>query len=330
MSLSSYFSDNQTKQKAYDRFYNQMARSDFVQRRKLKALIAQEAADESLTDKLAQLYMSSVGKAPEYDYDKVLKKIQKAKPEVEKGTAVKIPVASASPATPATARRPRRSSMEIFLEDQGTNKFIKETKQELWERKHKKTTIPDNAREKAEADVESYIYDYQKKQRAKKSSTRRELTISEMEEAKKRLAEKILQQDEAPKSEKKKANRRLRMDDDETETKIAPEVLERQRNVERMTKLIKDNPNVKAKYVAIINSFKSSQNYDQVGLYNKLMTTVSGDIDARTRDGYFSDLTAIKPSDKAKKNHHLKPTSKKSKPALIQYWVKRSQIVQLY
>jgi hypothetical protein len=65
MSLSTYFSDNQSKQKSFDRYYDKMARRDFIQGRKLRALIAQEAADESMTDKLAQLYMSSVGKAPE-------------------------------------------------------------------------------------------------------------------------------------------------------------------------------------------------------------------------------------------------------------------------
>jgi len=134
MSLSTYFSDNQTKQKAYDRYYDQIARSDFVQRRKLRALIAQEASDESLTDKLAQLYMSSVGKAPDYAYDKVLKKLQKAKPEPVAGTPeVSIP---AAPATPATEprRRPRRSSIDMLLQDKGTNQFIKQTRRELFDR----------------------------------------------------------------------------------------------------------------------------------------------------------------------------------------------------
>ncbi|KAE8901842.1 hypothetical protein PF003_g14043 [Phytophthora fragariae] len=123
--------------KAYDQFYNQRARSDFVHRRKLRAMIAQESADESLNDKLAQLYTGAVGKAPEYGYDKELKMVQMAKPEVVKGPTIEIPNSPAS-ATPATTRRPRRSSMEIFLEDQATNKFIHDTRQELWERKHKK------------------------------------------------------------------------------------------------------------------------------------------------------------------------------------------------
>ncbi|KAE9093441.1 hypothetical protein PF005_g18197 [Phytophthora fragariae] len=179
-------------QKAYDQFYNQRARSDFVQRRKLRAIIAQDSADESLTDKLAQLYMGAVGKAPEYGYDKVLKKVQMAKPEVVKGPTIEIPKAPAS-ATPASTRRPRRSSMEIFLEDQATNKFIHDTRQELWERKHKKTIIPSDARDKAEADVESYVYDYQKRQRAKKASNRRELTADEIEAVKKQVVDQVMQ-----------------------------------------------------------------------------------------------------------------------------------------
>lgn len=62
MSLSSYFSDNKTKLKDYDQYYDHKSRSDFVQRQKLRALIAQEAADDAMTEKLAQLYMSSVSK----------------------------------------------------------------------------------------------------------------------------------------------------------------------------------------------------------------------------------------------------------------------------
>ncbi|GMF43605.1 unnamed protein product [Phytophthora fragariaefolia] len=126
MSLSSYFFDNQSKHRVYDKYYDQKARSDFVQRRKLKALIAQEATDESFTDKLAQLYMSSVGKTPDYEYDRVLKKVQRSRPVVEKGPTMAIPTqgASADPATLATAKRSRRSSVEYFKTDQATKHFI--------------------------------------------------------------------------------------------------------------------------------------------------------------------------------------------------------------
>ncbi|GMF37995.1 unnamed protein product [Phytophthora lilii] len=294
MSFSSYFSDNQTKQKAYDKYYNQMARSDFVQRRKLKALIAQEAADESLTDKLAQLYMGSVGKAPDYDYDRVLKKIQKSKPEVVKGPTVEIPTAPSSetPATQPRRGRPRRSSVDMILQDQGTNQFIKQTRRELFDRSSKKTNMAGDAEEKAFNDAEEYVYEYQKKQRAKKATNRRELNDAELVEAKKRIAEKILQQNDAaadarPAEKAKQAKRRLRMGDDETETKISPEELERRQNLARMKELVKFNKAIRQKYEGVIKSFVQQKNYSQTQLYDALQRTVGSDIDDRTHDGYF-------------------------------------------
>jgi len=305
MSLSTYFSDNQTKQKAYDRYYDQKARSDFVQRRKLRALIAQEASDESLTDKLAQLYMSSVGKSPDYAYDKVLKKLQKAKPDVST-PEVSIPI-TATPATPATEPRrgrPRRSSVDAILQDQGTNQFIKQTRRELFDRSSKKTNMAGDAEEKAFNDAEEYVFEYQKKQRAKKSKNRRELNDAELVEARKRIAEKILQQNEAaadtrPAEKAKQAKRRLRMDDDETETKIAPEELERQQNLARMRDLVKYNKAIRQKYEGVIKSFVQQNNYSQVQLHNALKSSVASDIDARTNDGFFAANEALKPSSRA-------------------------------
>jgi len=305
MSLSTYFSDNQTKQKAYDRYYDQKARSDFVQRRKLRALIAQEASDESLTDNLAQLYMSSVGKAPDYAYDKVLKKLQKAKPDVST-PEVSIPI-TATPATPATEPRrgrPRRSSVDAILQDQGTNQFIKQTRRELFDRSSKKTNMAGDAEEKAFNDAEEYVFEYQKKQRAKKSKNRRELNDAELVEARKRIAEKILQQNEAaadtrPAEKAKQAKRRLRMDDDETETKIAPEELERQQNLARMRDLVKYNKAIRQKYEGVIKSFVQQNNYSQVQLHNALKSSVASDIDARTNDGFFAANEALKPSSRA-------------------------------
>lgn len=308
MSLSTYFSDNQTKQKAYDRYYDQKARSDFVQRRKLRALIAQEAADDSLTDKLAQLYMSSVSKAPEYAYDKVLKKVQAAKPEVAT-PEVSIPITS-TPATPATQPRrgrPRRSSIDMVLQDQGTNRFINETRKDLLGRTSKKNNMANDIEDiegKAFAAAEEYVFDYQKRERAKKAKNRRDLNDAEKVEAQKRIAEKILQQTEAaadtrPAEKAKQARRRLRMEDEQTETKIAPEELERQRNLARITELNKYNRAIRQKYEGVIKSFTQQKNYSQTQLYNALKGSVGSDIDARTNDGFFAANSALKPSKKA-------------------------------
>lgn len=79
-----YFASNQKKQRAFDRTYNAMARSNFVQGHKLKTLIQKEAADSALADQLAQLYMQAVGKNIEYDYNTINDKLQRKPPPVIK------------------------------------------------------------------------------------------------------------------------------------------------------------------------------------------------------------------------------------------------------
>jgi hypothetical protein len=84
MSTSVYFASNQAKQKAFDRYYNAMAKSDFKQGVKLRALIEQNAADSSLVDQLASLYLQAVGKTRDYEYDTIDDKLKKAAPPVIK------------------------------------------------------------------------------------------------------------------------------------------------------------------------------------------------------------------------------------------------------
>lgn len=83
--MNGYFTDNQTKQKAYDRYYNAMAKSDFVQGRKLKALIQQESMDDASTDSLANLFQQVMAKTRDYDYDQITQKLTKSAPAVLKG-----------------------------------------------------------------------------------------------------------------------------------------------------------------------------------------------------------------------------------------------------
>lgn len=79
-----YFASNQSKQKAFDRYYNAKAKSDFKQGVKLKALINKEAADAALAEQLASMYMQAVGKTREYDYDTVNDKLGRKAPPVVK------------------------------------------------------------------------------------------------------------------------------------------------------------------------------------------------------------------------------------------------------
>ncbi|GMF39669.1 unnamed protein product [Phytophthora lilii] len=95
--MSGFFSDNQTKQKAYDRYYNAMAKSDFVQGKKLKALIQHESLDDASTDPLANLFQQVMAKNSEYDYDQITKKLlkgPKGSPEIIKGEIHETPKSS--------------------------------------------------------------------------------------------------------------------------------------------------------------------------------------------------------------------------------------------
>ncbi|GMF33279.1 unnamed protein product [Phytophthora lilii] len=95
--MSGFFSDNQTKQKAYDRYYNAMAKSDFVQGKKLKALIQNESLDDASADSLANLFQQMMAKNRDYEYDQITKKLlkgPKGPPEIIKGEAHEAPKAS--------------------------------------------------------------------------------------------------------------------------------------------------------------------------------------------------------------------------------------------
>lgn len=104
--MSLYFASNQAKQKAFDRTYRAQARSNFVQGRKLRALIEKENADEALTDQLAGLYTKSVAKVREYDYDRI-NGLQKRPPEVKKDEP-KVKAEDAPTETPTTKTKPQK------------------------------------------------------------------------------------------------------------------------------------------------------------------------------------------------------------------------------
>ncbi|KAF4033653.1 hypothetical protein GN244_ATG14476 [Phytophthora infestans] len=90
-------SQGPTKQNAFDRYYNAMAKSDFVQGNKLKALILKENLDDASTDSLAHLFQQVMGKNREYEYDQITKKQLKGSkypPEIIKGEASETPKSS--------------------------------------------------------------------------------------------------------------------------------------------------------------------------------------------------------------------------------------------
>ncbi|DBA02861.1 TPA: hypothetical protein N0F65_006651 [Lagenidium giganteum] len=88
--MNGFFSDNQTKQKAYDRYCNAMAKSDFVQGAKLKAMIQQQALDDASSDLLANLFQQVMSKSRDYDYDQITSKLTKKAPKPVKGSKPSI------------------------------------------------------------------------------------------------------------------------------------------------------------------------------------------------------------------------------------------------
>ncbi|GMF59701.1 unnamed protein product [Phytophthora fragariaefolia] len=83
--MNSFVTDNQMKQKAHDRYYYAIAKRDFIQGRKLKALIDKESLDDASTEQLAQLYQKVTPKSREYDYDSVSGRLSRKKPAPIKG-----------------------------------------------------------------------------------------------------------------------------------------------------------------------------------------------------------------------------------------------------
>ncbi|DAZ96015.1 TPA: hypothetical protein N0F65_008994 [Lagenidium giganteum] len=62
-----------------------MAKSDFVQGAKLKAMIQQQALADASSDSLANLFQQVMSKSRDYDYDQITSKLTKKAPPVVKG-----------------------------------------------------------------------------------------------------------------------------------------------------------------------------------------------------------------------------------------------------
>ncbi|GMF10503.1 unnamed protein product [Phytophthora lilii] len=119
--MNGFFTDNQTKQKAYDRYYNAMAKSDFVQGAKLKAMNQQQALDDASSDSLANLFQQVMSKSRDYDYDQITSKLTKKAPPVVKGDEGKPPKApketkSNSPSTKKYKYVPHQTDTDANME----------------------------------------------------------------------------------------------------------------------------------------------------------------------------------------------------------------------
>ncbi|RLN92261.1 hypothetical protein BBJ28_00026240, partial [Nothophytophthora sp. Chile5] len=259
--ISMYFSDNQTKQKAFDRYYNAMAKSNFKQGRKLQALINQEAEDEAMTEKMSSLYASSTAKQHDYEYDtiskKMVKKVEKPVSQLKESktktrTYVHESTDVKSEAPPA---RPRRSSIEMFMEDQKTDEFIRTTR--VWD--GRRDTKPTNQDIKNRAN--QYVKQYQKEQKQKKMNSNR-MNASDAKLAKEMLAEVIASDGDDVSSDTSSVKREIAQE--RTEAAV--------------------NPSIRREYTNEIEDFKP---YARQKLYKQMKAKYENLVDARKGNGYF-------------------------------------------
>ncbi|RLN75931.1 hypothetical protein BBJ28_00015153 [Nothophytophthora sp. Chile5] len=269
-----YFADNQTKQKAYDRFYTSSFRRDYVQGRKLQALIKQEADDEALTDKLASMQSEQTARSKDYDYEKVGSRFMRApqklvKPpvdeSVEKARAetAKRQYIHQSTDTRAAPARPRRSSVDVMMEDQGTNAFIQETRRWDSKREHKSDNLD------LKRDADQYVNSYQKKQRGKKFKDNR-MSKEEKDIAKQLLYEEMLRAREAG------------ADDDDDTSSDTDSV---KREIAHEKELKESYAHIRSEYTNTIDDFTR---LSRPNLYKTIKGRFKADVDARKGEGYFN------------------------------------------
>ncbi|RLN96166.1 hypothetical protein BBJ28_00011918 [Nothophytophthora sp. Chile5] len=276
-----------TKQKAYDKFYTASFRNDYIQGRKLRALIKQEADDEALTDKLASMQSEQTARLKDYDYEKVGSRFVRApkKPvknpvdeSVEKARAetAKRQYIHQSTDTKAAPARPRRSSVEIMMEDKGTDAFIQETR--IWDgkREHKSNNLD------LKRDADNYVNSYQKKQRGKQFKDNR-MSKEEKKIAGQRLYEEMLRAREA------EADDDTSSDTDSVKREIAHE--------EKLRKL---NPTIRKNINITIDEFKPTDKRGRANnhlgnLYRMMEGKYAQAVDRQKGESYFKD-NAPKPN----------------------------------
>ncbi|KAL8013819.1 hypothetical protein Plhal710r2_c037g0132841 [Plasmopara halstedii] len=79
-----FFTDNQTKLKAYDYYYNVAVKSDYGKGAKLKVIIQEQALDDACSDSIANLFPQAMRKNCEYRYDQITEKLTKKAPKLNK------------------------------------------------------------------------------------------------------------------------------------------------------------------------------------------------------------------------------------------------------
>jgi hypothetical protein len=311
---SMYFASNQRKQHAFDKYYNAMAKSNFKQGRRFRALIQDEADDTAMTDKLASLYSSSLAKGNDYEYDSVDKKMKMKKKVIKPTEETPMPVASAANSwrarrqyrqestdtdTDTESARGRRSSVEYFMNEPNTAEFMDIKLEETRNPNYKAKEFEKKVRH----DVHLYVQENQKDARKDAVNKHRIMNKKEQKEAEKVLSDDILSQvygkrgrtasmvSNAPdhkKAASATSNIYTTLDDGNADNESDNDDTE----IKKERELKKLYPKMRKNITKAIDDFKFTNKSDKVmyyptKLYNRLKT-FSPAIDNAKGEGYFS------------------------------------------
>ncbi|GMF14259.1 unnamed protein product [Phytophthora lilii] len=277
------FSDNQTKQKAFDRYYNAMAKSDFVQGKMPKSLIQRESLDDASTDSLANLFQQVMRKNREYEYDQITKKLlkgPKGPPEIIKGEANETPKTSKKKhtyvpqSTDADANMEEPTAPEQSFDDffSGVNDVAHKFRRE------------DSNRRRQE--MAAKFADEVMKESVKLLKRMRTETPPNKSPTDKRATKRAAKQDED-------ISRKLFQQSDEEEESDNEET---KQEIKEEKRLRKYNAGIKKVYTDDINSYKSQF---AANLYESIRHRFAEAVEQRKGKDYFED-NAPKPPRKHK------------------------------
>lgn len=302
-----FFASNQKKQKAFDRNYNAMAKSDYAQGHKLQALIKNEAMNDALTDKLAQLYASSVNKAHNYEYDRIEHKLKNKVTLPEKRTHSPSTQQSAKSDNPAkrvyvhesTDTQPEYEEKapaghKIDLEESKRNReFIKK----LSSKYESKDPNSEEFQEKLRKDIDDHLSKNQKIRQKKFKDNRSKISFREIQEAKANLFDEVLnaigsKRDRSDSTIAELPNQRAKKKSATTVHNIYDELNDQydtdgedsDPEIAEEKNLKKQNPGIKKLYTQAINDW-STDVRDK--LYKSIRGAFRKDVDARKGKGYF-------------------------------------------
>lgn len=294
-----YFASNQKKQKAFDRYYNAKAKSDFKQGVKLKALINQEAADAALAEQLASMYLNAVGKTREYDYDTVNDKLGRKAPPLQQQASPVVEEASpvAEPQQNNKSKQKRKyvhqtTDPDVDVDDRAMpeSDFVKKMVNDEIRKKYAENPKSTNFKS-----VDQRINDYlkgQKMKRREKTQAKRDIKAQFEKQfatadisAKRSRAESTTspnqREKKKPASEeaiRKTLNFDDEGDDEDEEFKVGVKEEELQREVNKSTK---------REYTKFIDNYST---YSCKNLYKDVKHRFKEKVDKQMGDGYFDDF----------------------------------------